>query len=102
MCIRDRIQTDNHTILFDLGYNAEEQDPSPLQQNMAKFGITLDSIDMIVISHNHFDHVGGHRWMDANTFSLANVQADLGTKKIFTPIDTVSYTHLTLPTSDLV
>ncbi len=81
------IQTDNHTILFDLGYNAEQQDPSPLQQNMAKLGITLDSIDMIVISHNHFDHVGGHQWMNANTFSLGNVQTDLGTKKIFTPID---------------
>ncbi|MDX2136011.1 MAG: MBL fold metallo-hydrolase [Saprospiraceae bacterium] len=81
------IKTDNHTILFDLGYNAAQQDPSPLQQNMAKLGVTLDSIDMIVISHNHFDHVGGKKWMDANTFSLGNIQTDLGKKRIFTPVD---------------
>ncbi|MES2795261.1 MAG: MBL fold metallo-hydrolase [Bacteroidota bacterium] len=81
------IKTDHQTILFDLGYNAEQQDPSPLQHNMAKLGITLDSIDMIVISHNHLDHVGGKKWMDTNTFSLGNIQSELGTKKIFTPIE---------------
>jgi 7,8-dihydropterin-6-yl-methyl-4-(beta-D-ribofuranosyl)aminobenzene 5'-phosphate synthase len=81
------IKTDHNTILFDLGYNAEQQDPSPLQQNMTKLGITLDSIDMMVISHNHFDHVGGKKWMDAKTFSLGNIQTGLGNKKIFTPID---------------
>jgi len=81
------IKTDRHTILFDLGYNANQEEPSPLQENMAKLGITLDSIDMIVISHNHFDHVGGKKWMENNTFSLGNHQIDLGAKKIFTPID---------------
>ncbi|HOZ84696.1 MAG TPA: MBL fold metallo-hydrolase [Niabella sp.] len=81
------IKTDKHTILFDLGYNPEQIEPSPLQQNMAKLGITLVEIDMIVISHNHFDHVGGKKWMDANTFSLGNVQSELGRKTIYTPID---------------
>ena len=81
------IKTDNSNILFDLGYNEQQQDPSPLQQNMTRLGVTLDSIDMIVISHNHFDHVGGKKWMNANTFCLGNVQTDLGIKKIFTPID---------------
>ncbi len=81
------IETGRQTILFDLGYNAEQQDPSTLQQNMNKLGITLDSVDMIVISHNHFDHVGGKKWMYANTFSLGNTQNNLGIKKIFTPID---------------
>ncbi|MBK7230875.1 MAG: MBL fold metallo-hydrolase [Saprospiraceae bacterium] len=81
------IKTDKHKILFDLGYNQKQKDPSPLQHNMAKLGVLLDSIDMIVISHNHFDHVGGKKWMDNNTFSLANNQIELGAKKIFTPID---------------
>ena len=80
------IKTDNQTILFDIGYNAAQQDPSPLQSNMTSLGIHLDSIDMIVVSHNHFDHVVGKKWMDANTFSLSNTQVDLGEKKIFTPI----------------
>lgn len=81
------IKTDHHTILFDVGYNAEQEEPSPLQHNMTKLGINIDSIDMIMISHNHFDHVGGKKWMDENTFSLGNTQVELGIKKIFTPID---------------
>ncbi|MBK9247920.1 MAG: MBL fold metallo-hydrolase [Ignavibacteria bacterium] len=81
------IKADNHTILFDLGYNPDNQDPSPLQHNMSKLGVTIKDIDMIVISHNHFDHVGGKKWMDANTFSIGVTQSDLGFKKIYTPID---------------
>lgn len=80
------VKTGNHTILFDLGYNAEEAEPSPLMSNMAKLGVTMDDIDMIFISHNHFDHVGGKKWMDGNTFSPGNRQIALGAKKIFTPI----------------
>ncbi|MBK8506082.1 MAG: MBL fold metallo-hydrolase [Saprospiraceae bacterium] len=81
------IKTGNHTILFDLGYNAAEADPSPLMDNMKKLGVTMEDIDMIFISHNHFDHVGGKKWMKANTFSPGNTQIDLGKKRIFTPID---------------
>jgi 7,8-dihydropterin-6-yl-methyl-4-(beta-D-ribofuranosyl)aminobenzene 5'-phosphate synthase len=80
------IKADHHTILFDLGYNAEQQVPSPLMYNMEKLGVTLDHIDMIFISHNHFDHVGGKKWMKANTLSTGNIQVELGKKKIFTPI----------------
>src|SRR5687768_5957380 len=81
------IKAGHHTIIFDLGLNLEEEDPSPLQYNMAKMGIDLDSIDMIMISHNHPDHVGGKKWMEAKTFSFGNVQSDLGVKRIYTPIE---------------
>jgi len=81
------IQADSLTILFDVGYNAECHEPSPLEHNMKLLGININDIDWIVISHNHFDHVGGKKWMDAKTFSLGNHQMDLGKKKIFTPIE---------------
>ncbi|QQS29471.1 MAG: MBL fold metallo-hydrolase [Sphingobacteriales bacterium] len=81
------IKAGNRTILFDLGYNPDEQEPSPLMHNMQKLGVSIDDIDMIFISHNHFDHVGGIKWMKNNTFSLGNTQIELGNKRIFTPID---------------
>jgi len=80
------IKTDNSTILFDLGMNLEESDPSPLLYNMEKLEISLDDIDTIIISHNHSDHVGGTKWSDQKTFSLTTQQIDLGDKKVYTPI----------------
>jgi len=72
------IRTDNATILFDLGLNPANTDPSPLLNNMEKLGVKLDDIDIIVISHNHGDHIGGSQWRAKNTFSLTNHQIDLG------------------------
>lgn len=81
------IKTDEATILFDVGLNAKNEHPSPLLRNMDKLGIKLEEIDIIVISHNHGDHVGGGQWARKNTFSLTNHQADIGQKKVFTPVE---------------
>jgi len=80
------IKTDQSTILFDLGYNMNKEDPSPLMHNMKQLGVSVDDIDSIVISHNHPDHVGGMKWKSKKTFSFANDQIDLGNKKVYTPI----------------
>jgi 7,8-dihydropterin-6-yl-methyl-4-(beta-D-ribofuranosyl)aminobenzene 5'-phosphate synthase len=53
------IKADDTTILFDMGLNKRQEHPSPLLRNMARLGVSPDDIDMIVISHNHLDHVGG-------------------------------------------
>jgi 7,8-dihydropterin-6-yl-methyl-4-(beta-D-ribofuranosyl)aminobenzene 5'-phosphate synthase len=53
------IETDEHRILFDVGQNAKQESPSPLEHNMGALGVALDSIDTVFISHNHFDHVVG-------------------------------------------
>lgn len=79
------IKTDQSTILFDVGLNSKQSDPSPLLHNMKQLGVGIDAIDTIVISHNHRDHVGGKRWSELMTFSLGNEQTDLGTKSVFTP-----------------
>ena len=79
------IKTDTQTVLFDVGHNQEKTHPSPLEHNMKVAGVQLQDIDTIFISHNHFDHVGGKKWMRENTFSLGNEQIDLTGKKVFTP-----------------
>jgi hypothetical protein len=68
------VETDDYRILFDVGQNARQESPSPLQHNMKKLGIDLASIDLVFISHNHFDHVGGSKWQSLNTFSLGTEQ----------------------------
>lgn len=96
------IRTDEATILFDLGLNAEEKSPSPLMYNMEKLGITIDEIDMVVISHNHPDHIGGPKWFTGNTFSLANEQFDLNNMPVYTANEMVypglNPTHTPEPT----
>jgi len=80
------IKTDENSILFDVGLNSENSDPSPLLHNMDHLGISIDDFDIIVISHNHQDHVGGMKWQMRKSFSLTTRQIDLGNKKAYTPI----------------
>jgi metal-dependent hydrolase (beta-lactamase superfamily II) len=79
------IRTDEVTILFDLGLNTRDENPSPLQRNMNRLGIKQEDIDIIVISHNHGDHVGGDKWEGKNTFSFTNYQPQLKQMPVYTP-----------------
>jgi 7,8-dihydropterin-6-yl-methyl-4-(beta-D-ribofuranosyl)aminobenzene 5'-phosphate synthase len=79
------IRTDQATILFDLGRNPQNEDPSPLMRNMEKLGVSVEEIDIIVISHNHGDHTGGGKWSRQNTFSFTGHQVELENKIVYTP-----------------
>lgn len=87
------IRTDDATILFDLGNNARDEDPSPLLSNMEQLGVTLEEIDFVVISHNHGDHTGGGKWSRQNTFSFSGQQIALDGLVVYTP-EEMSYPGL--------
>jgi 7,8-dihydropterin-6-yl-methyl-4-(beta-D-ribofuranosyl)aminobenzene 5'-phosphate synthase len=81
------VRTDKSTILFDVGGNLRESDPSPLIANMRQLGIKLADIDTVVISHDHVDHVGGRASALSGTFSLdGNKPVDLRGKRVYVPI----------------
>ncbi|MES2952184.1 MAG: DUF3703 domain-containing protein [Pseudomonadota bacterium] len=80
------IKTDTHTVLFDTGWNEKDEEPSPLQHNMAALGIEEAAIDAIFISHAHHDHVGGMQWERKGSFSLGKKQSDLSGKQVFAPV----------------
>jgi metal-dependent hydrolase (beta-lactamase superfamily II) len=80
------IETDEHRILFDVGQNARQESPSPLELNMKALGGALDSVDTVFISHNHFDHVGGKPRQTARTFSVGLEQVPLPSVRAFVPI----------------
>ena len=42
------IRTDQATILFDLGRNPQNEDPSTLMRNMDRLGVSMEEIDIIV------------------------------------------------------
>jgi len=79
------IKTDNQTLLFDVGFNAKGESPSPLQHNMQQLGITVNDIDSLFLSHHHLDHSGGQQWVNKNTISLGTKQVDLKGKTIYSP-----------------
>ena len=81
------IKTDSTTIMFDLGNNPDQADPSPLTQNMSSLGITFDDIDAVVLSHNHPDHVGGFAWWRQRSFSADSQQRALRSMPVYLPED---------------
>jgi len=48
------VEADGVRILFDSG-----PDPAVLEQNAERLGVNLSDIDLVVVSHEHGDHVGG-------------------------------------------
>ncbi len=51
------IETDSHKVLFDTGQGMA------LKHNAQRLKIKLSEADAVVLSHGHYDHVGGLEWM---------------------------------------
>lgn len=72
-------------ILFDLGLNAKDESPSPLGRNAAALGVELDTVDAVVISHRHLDHVGGMKAQRAHTFVLPGDGLESAATPVYVP-----------------
>ena len=81
------IQADDTTILFDMGLNSRHEHPSPLLRNMERLGVSMDSVDMIFISHNHADHVGGMQNVKDGLFSPSAGYVNLHQAPAYVPVE---------------
>jgi len=79
------IETDNDSVLFDVGYNKKQEEVSPLLHNLKELDINLDDINTFAISHNHADHVGGLCYTKKRV-ELTKGLVDLKGKSIYTPV----------------
>ena len=89
------LSVDNKKILFDVGYNSKNEHPSALMRNMNKLQVGVGSLDSVVISHNHVDHVGGMKAKRHNTFLLSGENTDLTGVRAYVP---EAMCHLTAET----
>lgn len=79
------IETDQASVLLDLGNNEQKLEPSPLAHNMERLGVAMDEIDALVISHNHPDHVGGIPNWIWGRFATKDQQDNFSDMKIYLP-----------------
>lgn len=69
------VRTGRENVLIDTGYgpkltekergNFSAEPGEPLVENLAAAGLSLGDIDVVVLSHLHFDHAGGATRFDA-------------------------------------
>jgi 7,8-dihydropterin-6-yl-methyl-4-(beta-D-ribofuranosyl)aminobenzene 5'-phosphate synthase len=78
-----------HRVLFDTGIS-----PDGLTENMRRLGLPLEAVEAIVLSHGHYDHVGG----------MDGVVRELGTANlpVFLHPEAWSRRRITFPGGDSV
>jgi 7,8-dihydropterin-6-yl-methyl-4-(beta-D-ribofuranosyl)aminobenzene 5'-phosphate synthase len=79
------VEAGDTRLLFDLGFNARRESPSPLQRNAAALNVDLETIDAVVISHRHLDHVGGLQAQMAHSFVLPSIRLEPQRVPVYVP-----------------
>lgn len=70
------IQTGDKKILFDTGQSGL------FMKNAAKLGINIEDIDMVILSHGHYDHTGGlYAFLQNNTKAKVYAKSEIFTPK---------------------
>lgn len=76
---------DDERLLFDVGWNMQNEHPSPLLRNMRALGVSPSDLDELFISHLHHDHVGGRAAVAARTLALSAEDVNLEGVRTFVP-----------------
>ncbi|MCK5732202.1 MAG: MBL fold metallo-hydrolase [Tenericutes bacterium] len=85
-----------YNILFDVGYT------NVYLKNSDKLGLNLNDIEYIVLSHGHYDHTGGLRFMNSqNCINKIYVHEDAFNKK-YVVEGSVRYNGIPFKKEDLV
>jgi 7,8-dihydropterin-6-yl-methyl-4-(beta-D-ribofuranosyl)aminobenzene 5'-phosphate synthase len=76
------VEVDGHRILYDTGSSADL-----VLRNARALHVDLSNVDDVILSHNHFDHVGGlmalrHEFAGANPHAMSRVHVGA---RIFEP-----------------
>lgn len=72
-------------ILLDVGANEKGKHPSPLLANAEALGVDLNSLDALVLSHLHRDHVGGIPEEKEKRFSFSQGPFSVADLPVYTP-----------------
>ncbi len=74
------IETEDRKILFDTGQSGL------FLQNARKLGIDIEAIDILVLSHGHYDHTGGlYPFLEKNSKAKVYAKNDIFTPKYHGP-----------------
>lgn len=71
------VKKDNRTILIDAGVSQNTV------KKMEKAGVSADSVDIVLITHGHFDHIAGLLNGDKAAFSKAKILFSENEKKLY-------------------
>lgn len=95
------VKADDFTVLLDVGYNKKGEHPSPLLHNMNLFGVNINDLDAVFISHHHLDHLGGPREQKNHTFSISHGPVDFPSIPVYSPLPLKHSSYNPNPDSDI-
>jgi glyoxylase-like metal-dependent hydrolase (beta-lactamase superfamily II) len=98
------VQTERQKILIDTGYGPKLQDKerailgaepgNPIVTSLSAQGVTPEEIDVVILSHLHFDHAGGGVALDGDRLVTTFRNAEYVVQRLEWEVATAGYAEL--------